>query len=185
MFFLSCISSWEPGSISDWVMIAVTITTAFFLYKTLKSQRDVQRVQNELFRIENIRFKESIKPVFTYSASTDKIFPSGKDKKVLTVEITNKTDNIALNISTEFSSQDTSKQIASPASQLRRDALEKGDEPFLCNFSISENGFLAFVIFTLNYEDISGTKYAQRVMCTYDSEYGVRIESFLPKIILN
>lgn len=79
MDFLILSVNW--GSISDWVMIAVTITTATFLYKTLKSQKEVQSVQNKLFRIEQARFNESIKPILRYSASTDKMIPSDKDKK--------------------------------------------------------------------------------------------------------
>ena len=40
------------GTVSDWVMITVTFATAFLLLLTLKSQKEVQRTQNELFRIE-------------------------------------------------------------------------------------------------------------------------------------
>jgi hypothetical protein len=50
------------GTVSDWFMVIVTIVTAFYLYKTLQSQKNVQETQNKLFEIETIRFRESIKP---------------------------------------------------------------------------------------------------------------------------
>lgn len=51
------------GTVSDWLMVAVTMLTAYYLYKTLKSQKEVQITQNKLFEIESVRFRESIKPV--------------------------------------------------------------------------------------------------------------------------
>ncbi|MDP9076163.1 MAG: hypothetical protein M3O71_01965 [Bacteroidota bacterium] len=35
------------GTVSDWVMIAVTTITAIFLYKTLKSQKEVHGDSDE------------------------------------------------------------------------------------------------------------------------------------------
>src|SRR5690606_16627588 len=102
------------GTVSDWVMICVTILTAYFLYKTLKSQKEVQQTQNELFKIESIRFKESIKPVLNYSAHTDKLIPGEEDKKILTIEVSNDTPNVALNVSKVLSQNETSKQIFIP-----------------------------------------------------------------------
>ena len=40
------------GPVSEWVMIGVTSVTAFFLYRTLQSQKDVQGAQNKLLEIE-------------------------------------------------------------------------------------------------------------------------------------
>lgn len=50
------------GTVSDWYMVIVTLITAIFLYKTLKSQKDVQKEQNRLFKIEELKYLYSIKP---------------------------------------------------------------------------------------------------------------------------
>lgn len=52
------------GSVSDWAMITVTALTAFFLWRTLKSQIDIQTLQTKLFGIEKERFRSEILPVF-------------------------------------------------------------------------------------------------------------------------
>jgi hypothetical protein len=55
------------GTVSDWVMVSVTSITAYYLYQTLKAQKDVQRDQRTLTEIEVFRHRESIKPVFTFT----------------------------------------------------------------------------------------------------------------------
>lgn len=58
MILIECIFPLKAeiwGTVSDWVMIIVTIVTAYFLYHSLKSQR-------ELTRMEQARFIDSIKP---------------------------------------------------------------------------------------------------------------------------
>lgn len=52
------------GTASDWVMIFVTAITAFFLYKTLRSQLVVQAMQQQLIDIEAYRHKQNIRPEF-------------------------------------------------------------------------------------------------------------------------
>lgn len=63
------------GTVNAWMMYGVAIVTAVFLFKTLRSQQEVQKTQNELFRIERLRFNESIRPKLKYSAFTDKLVP--------------------------------------------------------------------------------------------------------------
>lgn len=50
------------GTVSDWYMVIVTLVTAVFLYKTLRSQKDVQKEQTRLFKIEELKYLNSIKP---------------------------------------------------------------------------------------------------------------------------
>ncbi|MBD1432376.1 hypothetical protein H8B06_06030 [Sphingobacterium sp. DN00404] len=63
------------GTVTAWMMYGVAIVTVVFLYKTLRSQQEVQKTQNELFRIESLRFQESIRPKLKYSVFTDKLVP--------------------------------------------------------------------------------------------------------------
>ena len=172
------------GTVSDWVMVGVTALTAILLLITLKSQREVQKTQNELFRIESIRFRESIKPILNYSASTGKMKPEEEDKKILTVEVTNETNRIALNISKIVADSEQTKQIFIPLGfSDRRDHLTKGDNPLLFHFLIdSKSRVSGWVIFTLKYQDIAGTKYKQGVICICD-DYGIEINPYLPEII--
>jgi hypothetical protein len=55
------------GTVSDWAAVIVYGVTGYLIFRTLKSQQEVQRTQNELFKIERIRFNESIKPILKYS----------------------------------------------------------------------------------------------------------------------
>lgn len=87
------------GHVSDWAMVVIAFFTAVLLLRTLRSQKDVQKTQNELYRIESIRFKESIKPILKYIGSTDKMQPDDETKKILVIEVTNETSSTALEIS--------------------------------------------------------------------------------------
>jgi len=50
------------GTVSDWVVVAVTTTTAFFIYRTFRSQISVQRNQQYITDIEGERFRIEYKP---------------------------------------------------------------------------------------------------------------------------
>ncbi len=180
--FLFATNLW--GTISDWAIFSVTLATAIFLYKTLKSQQEVQQTQNELFRIESIRFKESIKPILRYCASNDKMKPGDENKKILTVEVINETESAALEISRILSEDTMERQIFIPMSFAdRRDHLTKGDSPLLFHFLIDlKSPGSKYVTFAIKYKDIAGTKYKQRVFCICD-EYGIEIHPYLPEII--
>ncbi|SHM44361.1 hypothetical protein [Flavobacterium chilense] len=78
------------GTVSDWLMVAVTTLTAYYLYKTLKSQKEVQITQNRLFEIESVRFRESIKPDLKYKISENIITPQEKENsRIYSIEVTN------------------------------------------------------------------------------------------------
>jgi hypothetical protein len=170
------------GSVSDWSLVLIAAVTAYYLYKTLKSQKEVQRTQTELFRIESIRFRESIKPVLKYAASTDKIIPGDKNKKILTVEVINETDSMALEISRIVSQNDQSPQIFIPTGLSdRRTHLVKGDDPMMFHFLLEEIKVYSWATFSLTYQDVAGTKYKQGVICICDP-HGIELNPFLPEI---
>ena len=61
--------------------------------------------------------------------------------------------------------------------------LAKGDKPLYLHFITEDTKKSdAYIIFTMNYEDVAGTKYIQRIVFMKD-EYGVEINPSLPKII--
>lgn len=50
------------GTVSDWFIVIITLVTAVFLYKTLRSQMEVQKDQNILKDIEIKKFIKELKP---------------------------------------------------------------------------------------------------------------------------
>lgn len=167
------------GHVSDWVMVIFAATSAIFLYKTLRSQQDVQKTQNELYKIESIRFRESIKPILKYSGSIDKMKPGDESKKILTIEVINETSSIALDISKIVANNKHSNQIFIPIGFAdRRNHLVKDDAPLLFHFLLDSE----YVTFILTYQDVAGSKYKQSVICICD-EYGIEIHPSLSEII--
>jgi hypothetical protein len=171
------------GTVADWFMVAVTAITAFYLYKTLQSQKEVQNTQTKLFKIESIRFRESIKPLLNYKVSSQVNFnPNEEDKRILTIEVTNETDSIALEISSVHSENSTQVFIPTGFANMQKH-LKKGDRPLLLHFLMdSKKKVSEWVVFALTYQDVSGTKYKQGVCCIDDS-HGTEINPFLPEIV--
>jgi hypothetical protein len=170
------------GTVSDWLMVVVTLATAFYLYKTLKSQKEVQLTQTKLFEIESIRFKESIKPKLAFRA-TREMFKNGDEvNDILSFEVTNETTSMALDIKREMSERGDVKQIAIPLGfDSIRDHSVKGDPPLLFHFLIGANK-INYLNFTLSYQDIAGTKYKQGVFCIAD-HIGIEVNPYLPELI--
>jgi len=173
------------GTISDWCLILVTITTAYFLYKTLQSQKEVQKTQTKLFEIESIRFRESIKPKLHYSVVKDIFKPGDDNKRILTIEVTNETDSIALEITSDYKDSVNANQVLIPVdfTSAQKDHLVKGDRPLFLHFLIESTSKLKGIfIFTITYKDVAGIKYKQRVFCD-DYSQGTEIYPYLPEII--
>ena len=174
------------GTVSDWTMVIVTSATAILLLMTLKPQRDVQRTQYELFRIENIRFKESIKPILKYSGCQNQFKSNNGKENIFTIEVINETTSAALKISRFVSTDEQTKQLFCGAIGFdsKRDHLIKGDKPLLFHFGIdSDLTTFHYIIFIVKYQDIAETNYQQRVFCVYDENYGLEIHPGLPEII--
>ena len=56
------LSNLNYGTVPDWLMVLVTIITAIYIYKTLRSQTKVQKYQGKLMKLELTRYRESIMP---------------------------------------------------------------------------------------------------------------------------
>jgi len=79
-FLVKAIYKYDPfnpnvwGNVADWMMVIVTAITLFFIYKTLESQKDVQKTNNRLLEIETNRHKYEVQPKFKFSSTpTEKI----------------------------------------------------------------------------------------------------------------
>lgn len=173
------------GTVSDWVMILVTFATAILLLLTLKSQKEVQRTQNELFRIESIRFRESIKPVLRFELSKHQSHSGDGKKKIVTIEVSNETDSAAINISRFVAEDEITQQLFTVMGfDDTRDYLMKGGKPLYFHFGINSNPLgYHYLLLNFKYEDIANTKYQQSVICIYDERYGFEVHPSLPEIM--
>jgi len=82
-------------------MILVTSITAYFLYKTLKSQREVQQAQNKLLEIEQTRLRQQFKPDIQYHSFSDSIgekhrLKLKKTSDLVLVAVKNHSENAAI-----------------------------------------------------------------------------------------
>lgn len=156
------------GTVSDWFMVIVTTITAYYLYNTFQSQKEVQETQNNLFKIENIRFRESIKPLFKYIKSLQNFAPDEQKFDVIAIEITNENESIANNISLDFEKTKTVERTIIPQDYTiaHTKYLKKGDKPIMMGFLIlDKKTHLENFKFEVNYHDVSGVKYSQTVFC--------------------
>lgn len=157
------------GTVSDWLMVLVTTITAYYLYKTLQSQKDVQDIQAKLYEIETIRFRESIKPSFKFSI--EKGTPKeGENISFFVIQISNESNNLALSIT--INSVDTKDIKRQFLFGKPKDFLKSGDEPINIYYTLENNSKITnVVIFELDYEDISGVKYKQSVECSLNQYF--------------
>ncbi len=54
------------GTVADWTMILVTAITAYFLYETLKSQKDVQKDQEKINKLQTLEIRQKFKPIINF-----------------------------------------------------------------------------------------------------------------------
>lgn len=150
------------GTVSDWCMIVVTIMTAIYLYKTLQSQQEVQRIQNELYKIESIKFNESIKPILKYNLIQGRTMM--ENQSFFIIDIINESNSSALKITIESSETENVKRKRMHRKHSTH--LQKGDEPLKLYFYVINNSiFNNIITISVDYEDITGVKYNQNVVC--------------------
>ena len=109
-----------------------------------------------------------------------------KNKKILITEVINETGSQALEISRIVKANDQTKQVFVPTGlSNHRDHLVKGDCPMLFHFLISpEDRASGWIIFSLTYQDVAGTKYKHGLVCICD-KHGIELNPFLPEILSN
>ena len=109
-----------------------------YFYKPEVSPYTVQRTQNKLFRIESIRFKESIKPKLIFSVHSNQPQTDTKEKRILSLELNNETNATAFNISRVLEVNTNTVQLSGiEGFDRKRDHLTNGDKPILLHFGIN------------------------------------------------
>ena len=88
------------GSVSDWFVALVTLTTAYYLYKTLKSQLKVQELGQTALEFERIRVTRETRPEFKVNVSEVFIdqYEDGEPKINVAVQFINIAPHSAFNV---------------------------------------------------------------------------------------
>jgi len=155
------------GSVSDWAMVAVTFYTLRYLRDTLKSQKDVQSLQQENTRIEQYKHRSSLKPTFALDAVT---FKDDTIEQLvnLIVKFTFKAnDNPAFKLSLKDSEFNKGWQVRFNINSQRN--VLKGDEfSFYAGFQVQmrDNMYADTITFILNYNDADRNNYNQHIEYT-------------------
>lgn len=72
------IGSFDPevwGTVSDWAILLATLITARYLWKTLQSQIEIQKLQLKVTRIENDKYMKEHTPSFVFDLVSRKLTP--------------------------------------------------------------------------------------------------------------
>lgn len=148
------------GTVSDWVMIAVTGLTAYFLYKTLRSQTKIQKMQQKITDIEDFKFKSSLMPKFVVKGNTPH-YPSNTNEAIKAdywLELSN--ENQAKNIKISGVLSDATQVVEK---EWRESSLSVKDRLHIAHHFKTDNVAVCSFFYKLNvyYEDIAGHGYHQ------------------------
>lgn len=175
------------GSASEWVMILVTLLTAILLYKTLKSQNEVQQAQNKLLEIEQTRLRQQFRPDIQYHDFSDSIGDKHRPKlkktsELVSVAVKNHSENAAIDY--DFP-RFNNPQVEVAETFHSQPSLVKGTEYASIYFIIknigTKNKATYNFTFFFTYHDLIGTKYIQRVLCQKENGQ-LTIRSHIPEI---
>lgn len=155
------------GSVSDWIMIVVTGLTAYFLWRTLESQKEVQQAQNLLTKIEHARYRREIEPRFELLKPEIEIYAEGEQLQAPLVIFAFKlNNNQALDVKIEVKLVGKNSQ-----KRWRFDELTKYYDKVLALDEVMIDGdynddqykgtVRLIVNFQLTFTDIEGVKFRQ------------------------
>ena len=171
------------GTVSDWCIVLVTTITAYYLYRTLKSQMIVQDTQTKLFEIEKIRFSESIKPILKFSLPKPEqnIIAEDPNKSINSIIVTNESNNNALDGSIKMISE--TKNIEILNDKIFEYFHLRKDEHFRLNFILHDvNSKENLLILCFRYRDIANNKYVQYINCDLKANGISRVYKSFPEI---
>src|SRR5579872_2778010 len=170
------------GTVSDWVMIAVTSVTAYFLWKTLKSQKEVQSTQNRLLKIEQLRVKEAFKPNLKYSRVDIGVKIPDVNKSIVSIAVRNVNESPALDFKPIY--EDDPEVIPIMFKPILK-TLKNGEGYATLHFEVNAKQgehLNCEIRFSVEYEDVAGTKYTQRAF--FDAfAGGEEFRTYDPKVI--
>jgi len=154
------------GTASDWVMIFVTAITAFYLYQSLKSQREIQLMQQKVTKIEEYDYLMKIKPDFKISIDRCTIKPKNLNgpqvvNGLAILETENHTAiNVKILIRTYINNElRTERDESFDYREPQYETALKIDE-----FEIKRDGSDNFhITYNITYQDVDGNHYKKRI----------------------
>ena len=170
-------------------MIGVTAITAYFLWRTLKSQKDVQDTQNKLYNIERIRLIEQFKPILQYNPFENSFAlnaiprESSRDKEIISIAIQNGSDNQALGVLplyNEMKGAEIWVNEINPTNLINRRTLISLD--FLVPRTAGQP-LVYQIYFSVTYSDAAGNKYRQNVYWIQLANLPYVINASIPELI--
>lgn len=173
------------GSVSDWAYIVVTTTTLYFIYRTFRSQLEVQRMQLKITNIENERYRVESLPVFEAEMMEDQPYQYDQVADPLKLLVTigfglkkNECKNLKLIVSSHMAESLEWKHLvgnfdyimAGGANLIDIVILKKNDDPF----------WMFPIELSFNFEDMVGNHYKQTIHCMWRKSGKHQVLAFVP-----
>lgn len=159
------------GTVSDWIMVCVTALTAWFLWRTLRSQQAVQSHQSSLMQLEFQRYRDSILPTWEFNLEREQILhDNGIEVDIaFDMAIVLKRGQ-AYDVTVTWNIQSLSSIALSPI--IRSFVNTNEGIFFYCSFNglivdMNNDEVVGSVIFDVSYHDSMGNHYTQLI------EYGL------------
>ncbi|TKC09859.1 hypothetical protein FA048_06500 [Pedobacter polaris] len=174
------------GTVADWIMIIVTGLTAIFLYQSLKSQQDVQKMQQSITVLEQYSHILNIRPDFKCSV---KWLDQSKEFYIadLTLEIT---ENIPFKLKHKFvQTSEDFEDISGHKGMIDWQSTQVGSTiPFRIRLKTlsDKNGLVCSL--DLFFEDAIGTGYLTKFMILSNSPNGTKagpMIEYFPEFIIS
>nr|WP_276903217.1 hypothetical protein [Pedobacter kyonggii] len=175
------------GTVSDWFMVLVTAITARYIYKTLKSQTEVQKIQEQATNIENEKYRITIEPIFSVKDVVTEI-----EKKTDTIDVHLTIDIVLMNydcknISFSHNLYHSTSKIFFVSPKKLEYFSNKSNLVVICALSSLKEKFDkdgARLSLTINFNDVIGNGYKQEIHFAFDYS-DMKITPITPVRIFN
>ncbi|SEL23514.1 hypothetical protein [Parapedobacter koreensis] len=154
------------GTASDWVMIFVTAITAYYLYQSLKSQREIQLMQQKVTKIEEYDYLMKIKPNFKISIDRSTIKPKNLSgpQIVNCLAILEAENHTAINVKVLIRTYINNELQAEYDESFDRYEPKYGNVLKIDQFEVKRDGSDKFhITYNITYDDIEGNSYKKRI----------------------
>jgi len=170
------------GTVSDWIYIIVTATTLYFIYRTFRSQLEVQRMQLKITNIENERYRHETLPVFEAEIMDEQpTQPSEPSQMLVCIGIALKKyacKNVKLTVASHMAEKlewthlvGNFKYVTAGSANLIDVLITKQEHSHKWMFPIE-------LIF--HFEDMVGNSYEQNIHCMWRGSGKHQVLNFMP-----
>ncbi|WDF57210.1 hypothetical protein [Mucilaginibacter sp. KACC 22063] len=174
------------GSVSDWVYIIVTTATLYFIYRTFRSQLEVQRMQLRITDIENERYRQETLPVFYAEILEDQPNqPSDPNHMLVSIGFglkKHECKNVKLTVASDIAEKlewthlaGNFQYVGAGGANLIDVLITKKQHGYMWMFPIQ---------LTFHFQDMVGNSYEQNIHCLWRGSGKHQILSFTPVPIM-